>query len=157
MAFEDLFTFTRPNSAPYLDADGIVRTAAPNAPRFDHSSPGQGAGLLVQLGGALGQADHVRSIAGTWSAIATATVLHEWHDGAAIRNEAHYSTKPKPMVDGCLAATGHHRSIAVVPGYLRNYGGWVWAFGKKWALPQLVSAGGAAALATAAGSPLIGA
>lgn len=156
MAFGDVFTFSRPTSAPYLDADGIVRTAAPNAPRFDHSSPGEPAGLIVALGAELGQGDNVQTVGGDWADLATATVLHEWNDGSAVRNEAHYATDPKPMVDGCLTAAGHHRSIAVVPGYLRNYGGWVWAFGKKWTLPQFVSAGGGA-LANGAGSPLIGA
>lgn len=154
-AFTDAFTFVRPNSASYTDAAGRVHVAAPNEPRFDYGAGGVAAGLLVDDGGELGQADQVRAIGGAWAALNAATVLHEWSDVHGTHATAHYSTTPLAMVNGCLAAMGHHRRIAVIPGYLRNYGGWVWALGRRWNLPTLISAGNGAAIAAGARRALI--
>ena len=157
MAFADAFTFTRPNSAPYVDATGIVHTAAPNHPGFFHGLGGLPTGLLVAVGGAAVQPDRAGAIAGDWASLATATVLHEFDSGAGVRARAHYTTRPKAMIDGCLAIAAHHRRVAVYPGYLRNYGGWVWTLGRRWYLPAGVSAGAGAVLATGDGAPIIGA
>lgn len=156
MAFADVFSFGRPTSAPYTDATGRVLTAAPDQPRFDHVAGGLSAGLLVETGAALGQGDRVRAIGGSWAALPTATILHDWTDPQGARTEAHYATDPLAMVNGCLAAVGHHRRIAVIPGYLRNYGGWVWALGQRWTLPPLIAAGNGAAIAAGTRRALIG-
>jgi hypothetical protein len=43
------YTFTRNSSATYVDANGIIRTAAPNQPRFDYDPiTGECKGLLVE-------------------------------------------------------------------------------------------------------------
>lgn len=147
MAFLDVFTFGRPISATYTDAAGRVLIAAPNEPRFDHIIGGLAAGLLIESGAAMGQGDRVRAIGGSWAALSTATVVHDWSDTRGVHADAHYATDALAMVNGCLTSEGHHRRIAVFPGYLRNYGGWVWAVGRRWTLPTLISAGNGAAIA----------
>lgn len=154
MAFADDFTFSRPISAPYIDAAGVTRTAGPNVARFDHSGRGRPIGLLVEPGPALGQADRPRVIPGDWASLEKATVLHLWNPGSATMAQAHYATDVVAMINGCLGAAGHHRRIAVIAGYLKNYGGWVWALGQRWDLPRLVGTATGSVIG-AAGKPLI--
>ena len=46
---QSLVTFTRASSGTYVDSDGLIKTAATNAPRFDHNpSTGESLGLLVE-------------------------------------------------------------------------------------------------------------
>lgn len=157
MAFGDSFTFSRPTAAPYVDAAGVTRTAAVDQPRFDHSGRGRPIGLLVEGGDNLGQGDRTRVIAGDWSTLAQATILHEWSPVAGtILAEAHYAADPAAMIDGCLGASGHHRRIAVIAGFLQNYGGWVWALGQRWDLPRPIASRGAAVIGTGGGKLLIG-
>lgn len=155
MAFADDFTFSRPGSAQYVDAAGITRTAAPDVPRFDHSGRGRPIGLLVEPGAALGQADRTRVIAGDWAALEKSTVLHLWNPGSGVVAQAHYALDPVAMINGCLTGAGHHRQIAVIEGFLKNYGGWVWALGQRWDLPRLVGTTSGVAIG-AAGRPVIG-
>jgi hypothetical protein len=46
---QNLITFTRASSGTYVDADGLIKTAANNVPRFDHNPvTGECLGLLVE-------------------------------------------------------------------------------------------------------------
>jgi hypothetical protein len=46
---QNLVTFTRASSGTYVDADGLIKTAANNVPRFDHNPvTGESLGLLVE-------------------------------------------------------------------------------------------------------------
>ena len=46
---ENLIDFSRSSSATYVDADGVIQTAASNIPRFDHDPvTGESLGLLVE-------------------------------------------------------------------------------------------------------------
>lgn len=45
----NLITFTRASSGTYVDASGVIQTAADNVPRFDHDPvTGQSLGLLIE-------------------------------------------------------------------------------------------------------------
>lgn len=137
MAFSDVFTFSRPTAAPYVDAGGVARSAPADTPRFGYLS-GQPRGLVVDGGAAMGQGDRVRLRARDWSASPTWTVLHDWDPGTGRRLDAHYTRDPAAMINGCLSFAGYHRRIAAYAGYLPNYGGWVWALGTRWTLPAIL-------------------
>lgn len=156
MAFSDDFTFARPGPASYVDAAGVTQIAAQDVPRFDHSGCGRPIGLLVEPGPSLNQGDRVRIVPGAWATLAKATILHEWTDGVSIRAEAHYATDVVAMVNGCLGAAGHHRRIAIMSGFLKNYGGWVWATGQRWSLPRLVGTETGVVIATSSAKPILG-
>lgn len=48
-AFTDIFTFTRSTTGTYFDANGVMQSAAINAPRFDHDPlTGEKLGILIE-------------------------------------------------------------------------------------------------------------
>lgn len=47
-AFTDLFNFSRSSSATYIGADGLLHTAAVNAPRIEYDADGNLRGLLIE-------------------------------------------------------------------------------------------------------------
>lgn len=46
--YSDFITFTRASSATYMDSDGLIKTAATNAPRIEYDSNGIRKGLLIE-------------------------------------------------------------------------------------------------------------
>ena len=47
-AATDLITFARSSSATYLDSDGVIKTAATDAPRIEYAADGSLKGLLIE-------------------------------------------------------------------------------------------------------------
>ena len=45
---KDLITFTRSSVGTYVGADGLIKTAAADEPRFDHDANGNCLGLLIE-------------------------------------------------------------------------------------------------------------
>lgn len=124
--FADTFGFSRGDRGSYRDADGVVRRAATDVPRFDHDEAGVAKGLLVEGSPLRWHADRVSVRSGDWATV-PGTVLHifETPEGEVRQNAWYAMTDPKGAVDACLGAKGRHRLIAFVPGYLRNRGGYV--------------------------------
>lgn len=155
--FDAWFDFSRPNVAAYRDATGAPAEAAIDEPRFDHDDNGVRAGLLVEPGEQLGQSDRVRLQLGAIGAT-EATVLHATVDenGAAVRR-AWYTRDPQMTIDVCLGQSAHHVSIAAVPGFRPNLGGYIRYRGVDWALTRLVGTGTGEAVGDDEGRALIGA
>ena len=155
--FDAWFDFTRPNVALYRDATGVAVAAAVDQPRFDHDSQGVPAGLLVEPGDQLGQADRARLQPGAIGAT-KATVLHERRlaDGT-VERRAWYTVDPQATMDACLSQAANHLRIGVVPGYRPNLGGHVRFRGRDWKLTDLVGTGTGEAIGDDEGRALIGA
>ncbi|QUM72192.1 hypothetical protein [Sphingopyxis granuli] len=155
--FDAWFDFARPTIAPYRNAAGAIVDAAVDVPRFDHDDAGRPAGLLVEPGEQLGQADRARLQVDAIGAT-VATVLHAWRadDGSVVRR-AWYTKNPQATIDACLGQAAHHLQIGAVPGYRPNLGGFVRFRGADWQLTELLGAGGGRALGDDDGRALIGA
>lgn len=154
--FDAWFDFTRPTIAPYRDSDGELVDAAVDVPRFDHDADGEPIGLIVDPGEELGQADRARLQADAIGATA-ATVLHaRLDDDGAIVRRAWYSRDPQATIDACLGQAGRHLSLAAIPGFRPNAGGFVRFRGVDWMLTGLLGDGDGGALGDDIGHALIG-
>lgn len=154
------FDFTRPTQQPYTDADGAPQTADVDEPRFDHAGDGTPLGLLVERGAALGQSDKAVLQAGALDAYLEidCTVLHaRILDDGTVERSAWYTHDPETTINAFLGTVGHHASIAVIPGYRENKGGYVRYRGFSWYLPGFIAVGDGSVLSDEADRPLIGA
>lgn len=155
--FDAWFDFSRPTIAAYRNADGELVDAAIDAPRFDHDAAGRSLGLLVEPGDALGQADRSRLQVDAIGATVS-TVLHaRLDDSGTLIRRAWYSRDPQRTIDSCLGQAGRHLSVAAVPGFRPNAGGFVRYRGVDWQLTDLLGAGAGRALGDEDGRALIGA
>lgn len=140
--FDEAFVFTRAIAGPVRGEDGVLDSAAPDVPRFDHDELGGRVGLLVAPGETLGQADRCAVIAGDWEINGAATVLHEYADeeGVIIRR-AFYTRSVRATVNAVLRVAGHHRLIGAVPGFLRNEGAEVQYREREWKVDVRIGTG----------------
>lgn len=139
--FAAWFDFVRPAAAPARNAAGALVTIAAGQPRFDHDAEGRPLGLLIEPGAALGQADRARLQDAAIGAV-RATVLHAIAPlGGGLHRRAYYTSDPQAMVDACLGLAGRHRSIAVIPGFRTNLGGFVRYRGLDWHLVRRIGDG----------------
>lgn len=136
LPFAATFTFARTIAAPFRNSVGGIVTAPANVPRYDHSAPGERAGLLIESGGGFGRADALTVVAGDWADVNAATVLIEFREleTGAIRRRAVYATDVRAAVNACLNTAARHLMTVAVPGYLPNLGGFVRYRAKDWPL-----------------------
>lgn len=157
--FGDTFTFARPVAASYRDSNGVLASAASNVPRFDHGEDGSPRGLLIELGGDMGQHDALATVEGWDAGVTKAMVLHEYEIDGEIRRTAFYTATPKAVVDGCLAIAAWHRELIVLDGWKRNRGGYVRFDRRNWSLGDAIAVDPGmrlnAVLAVEPGKPLI--
>ncbi|KTE24452.1 MULTISPECIES: hypothetical protein [unclassified Sphingopyxis] len=153
--FDAWFDFGRPTAAPHRNAAGAIVVAPVDAPRFDHDLAGKPTGLLVEPGAALGQADRARLQIDAIGAT-VATVLHALReDDGSISRRAWYSRDPQVTIDACLGQAGRHISIAAIPGYRPNAGGFVRYRGVDWQLAGVLDGGVGTAIGDGSGRALI--
>lgn len=126
--FDETFTFVRRTEAPYVDADGEEQSAPRHTPRFDHDPDGAPRGLLIEGYPMLDRPEICRVRAGDWSDPIHTTVLHEFEDQDGLIHRRAWYALPIDLtviVNACMNTWAHQRRIAVLPGHLRNRGGFV--------------------------------
>lgn len=125
MAFADLFNFSRSRVGTYRNAQGTVLLADIDQPRFDHTAGGVPRGLKIEGPTGFGRGDRLGAKEAAWPT-EPGTVLHEYQPpGGQVRRRAFYAQNPRLVIDGVLHAQGWHRRIGVIPGFLKNRGGYV--------------------------------
>lgn len=179
--FAIAFDFARSEAAAVRGADGVVRTLAPNIPRFDHDAEGKPRGLLVAPGSDIGGQDRsafdplmlpAELTEGTDLTAREATVYHAFvplaasqtEDGvsaaspeefeAGIVRRAFYTRKAARLIDALVRSAGHHLVIGAHAGFADNRDGFARYRGKLWQLPQGLGVDGAA-LTSSPAKPLI--
>jgi hypothetical protein len=76
----DLITFARSSSATYLDSDGVIKTAATDAPRIEYGSDGSLKGLLIEEQ-RTNLVTHSEDFFGNWSKNASPTITENASTG----------------------------------------------------------------------------
>lgn len=172
------FDFGRAEAAQVRGPDGVVRTAAPDEPRFDHDPAGRPRGLLVTGGEEPGGGDRAvfdplmlptALVEGDDLAAREATVYHAFVPvtagigsaaqevfEAAIIRRAIYTRDAARTIDALMRSAGHHVMIGAHAGFAENRAGFARFRGKLWALPAgLRVAPAGDALDAATGKPLL--
>ncbi|MFO6448927.1 hypothetical protein ACLBKU_17480 [Erythrobacter sp. NE805] len=158
--FPIAFDFARGEAAAVRGPDGVVRTLAPDLPRFDHDPDGTPRGLLVTEGEGVDGRDRAQldpmmlpadMVEGDELA-ARATVYHAFVplaasgtvDGistapredfdAAIVWRAIYTRDAAATIDALLREDGHHLAIGTHAGFAESRDGFVRFRGRLWQL-----------------------
>jgi hypothetical protein len=155
LPFAATFGFARSVAAPYRNAAGVLVSAPPNLPRYDHLADRTRRGLLIDANGFWGTADILTVHPGDWADVSAATVLIAFvRDGVTYRR-AVYATDVRATVNATVNTIGHHLITAAVKGYLPNLGGFVRYRADVWRLGELIDAGTGRVIGDGAGNPVI--
>lgn len=113
VAFADLFLFTRAGTATYLDADGTVRTAAADNPRFDWSNGSRQFLVEAQAANLLLQSRN--PAVSPWTAV----------DMASVRGQSSlFGDNDAFRLTGASADARYSQSVSVTAG--QTYCFWAW-------------------------------
>lgn len=165
--FDLAFSFTRSAAVAYLDAAGVLRTAAIDQPVFDHDEAGTPLGLRVARGVELGQEDRPRLdplilpadiVESVDPAEREVTVFHHWlpEGAAAERRDAWYSRNAVAAIDALGRQAGHHLAFGVVRGFVPNRDGETRLRAQTWRLAgYLLASASTGRVLTDGAQPLI--